>query len=189
MTSSSRGVPPFSSTLILTCEMAGLSSLPRTVFLLEIPFLLGLNPGVPRIKTRFLPLPWTSGRIGNPDVSLPPVIFSLYPGSPRTSPSTTSPTALPTRAFVLASSSSYWMDFPVSGSEITSLYGNNASPTWSNGNGSLRTPAVAKLAHFMRIVVGPPLVFRLVYTSYQIIIFVCNIDAPLTPRIDISWIH
>ncbi|MFW9870925.1 MAG: hypothetical protein ACFFEL_14945, partial [Candidatus Thorarchaeota archaeon] len=30
-----------------------------------------------------------------------------------------------------------------------------ASPTWNSGMGSYWTPAVAKLTHFMRVVVGP----------------------------------
>jgi hypothetical protein len=154
ITRSSRGVLPFSSTRMFTCEMSKLNSLPRTVLRLAIPFLSGLKPGGLRISTRFLPLPWTSGRIGNPAESLPPVIFNLYPGRPNISPSIISPTCLPAIAFVFASSNSYWMAFPVSGSEITSLNGNYRIAYLNQWYVSYWTLSLGYRSHFMRVVVG-----------------------------------
>src|SRR5437016_11806164 len=81
------------------CRMSGDTVFPRTVFFFRIPGRTGWNPTPPLTSRPFLRGPGRSCRMGNPSLSLPPVIWSLYPGRPTYSPSRSSPIFLPIRAF------------------------------------------------------------------------------------------
>src|SRR5438309_1970888 len=82
-----------------SCRMSGDTVFPRTVFFFRIPGRTGWNPTPPLTSRPFLRGPGRSCRMGNPSLSLPPVIWSLYPGRPTYSPSRSSPIFLPIRAF------------------------------------------------------------------------------------------
>src|SRR5437773_1261045 len=82
-----------------SCRMSGDTVFPRTVFFFRIPGRTGWNPTPPLTSRPFLRGPGRSCRMGKPSLSLPPVIWSLYPGSPTYSPSRSSPSFLPIRAF------------------------------------------------------------------------------------------
>src|SRR3990170_361465 len=79
-------------------RMSGETAFPRTVFFFRIPGRAAWKPTPPLRRSRFRRGPGRSGRIGKPSLSLPPVIWSLYPGRPTYRPSTSSPTFFPTSA-------------------------------------------------------------------------------------------
>src|SRR2546426_11884275 len=82
-----------------SCRMSGDTVLPRTVFFFRMPGRMGWNPTPPLTRRPFRRGPGRSCRMGKPSLSLPPVIWSLYPGRPTYRPSRSSPSFLPISAF------------------------------------------------------------------------------------------
>lgn len=106
---------------MLTWTMSSVITLPRTNFLLRSPFWRGRKP-TPRLRTAStLTPPCTSGLMGVPSLSLPPVIWRLTLGRLAIDPSITSPILLPMRGWALGPSTSTAWHLPVLGSDMLSL--------------------------------------------------------------------
>src|SRR3990170_4823808 len=104
-----------------TCWMSGEIAPPRRDLRFRMPPRVGWKPTPPLTSTPRRRGPVRSPRIGKPALSLPPVIFSLYPGSWTNRPSTSSPTFFPRREFARWPEIARWYDLPDFGSLMTAL--------------------------------------------------------------------
>jgi hypothetical protein len=93
---------------------------PLINFLILFPSVVFLIPTPLESKTYFFTPPCTSGRIGVPDLSLPPVIFILPPAMPITEESIISPIFEPSNGLAALSFNSWEILLPLL-SETTSL--------------------------------------------------------------------
>ena len=73
---------------------------------------------------------WKSGLIGTPDLSLPPVIFSL-PDKPTISASVSEPTWSPSNGFASVSFNSLVIDLPVVSDTVSLKFAKDLKKMWT----------------------------------------------------------
>lgn len=109
---STSGVEPSFVTLRLICVIFSWMVLPQTVFRTRTPCPFFFSPTPWTAKIFLRSTPGTSFRIGNPQLSDPPVIKNSYPAIPIWSPLTACPSVIPIRTFAYSSPSSFWTHLP-----------------------------------------------------------------------------